>query len=122
MVPSIVKPVSSQGRLSSPSFSLTHPRQVFAEYDPNFIGVSLDEASLDISGLSPLVCLSHNHKAYLESHPDATWKTVTTEIQQKIFDGTALTCSIGIAPNRRLAKICSDQNKPNGFFRVEPDQ
>ena len=32
-----------------------------------------------------------------------------------------MTCSAGIASNKMLAKICSDMNKPNGQFFLEPD-
>jgi nucleotidyltransferase/DNA polymerase involved in DNA repair len=35
-------------------------------------------------------------------------------IRTRVFEATKLTCSAGIAPNRMLAKICSDWNKPNG--------
>ena len=33
-----------------------------------------------------------------------------------------LTASAGIAPNSRLAKVCSDMNKPDGQFRLGPDE
>lgn len=33
---------------------------------------------------------------------------------------TGLTCSCGIAPNRMLAKVCSDRNKPDGQFHLPP--
>ena len=33
-----------------------------------------------------------------------------------------LTASAGIAPNSRLAKVCSDMNKPDGQFRLAPDE
>ena len=36
------------------------------------------------------------------------------EIRTRVFEATKLTCSAGIAPNRMLAKISSDWNKPNG--------
>ncbi len=36
-------------------------------------------------------------------------------IQKTIFQGTGLTCSLGIAPNKLLAKIASEFNKPNGI-------
>ena len=40
------------------------------------------------------------------------------EMRLRVYCKTNLTCSAGIAPNRMVAKICSDQNKPNGQFRV----
>ena len=39
-------------------------------------------------------------------------------IQRSIFDATGLTCSIGVAPNRLLAKMASEFNKPNGISIV----
>ena len=39
-------------------------------------------------------------------------------LSQSHFPTLASTCSAGIAPNGMVAKICSDQNKPNGQFRV----
>ena len=39
-------------------------------------------------------------------------------IQKSIFDRTGLTCSIGVAPNRLLAKMASGFNKPNGISIV----
>ncbi|MCZ8095612.1 MAG: DNA polymerase IV, partial [Acidovorax sp.] len=39
-------------------------------------------------------------------------------IQKSIFDKTGLTCSIGVAPNRLLAKMASEFNKPNGISIV----
>jgi len=39
-------------------------------------------------------------------------------IQKSIFDATGLTCSIGVAPNKLLAKMASEFNKPNGISVV----
>jgi DNA polymerase-4 len=39
-------------------------------------------------------------------------------IQKAIFDATALTCSIGVAPNKLIAKMASEFNKPNGISIV----
>ncbi len=42
-------------------------------------------------------------------------------IQKAIFDATGLTCSVGVAPNKLLAKMASEFNKPNGISVVQPD-
>ena len=42
-------------------------------------------------------------------------------IQKSIFDATGLTCSIGVAPNKLIAKMASEFNKPNGISVVQPE-
>ena len=42
-------------------------------------------------------------------------------IQKSIFDATGLTCSVGVAPNKLLAKMASEFNKPNGIAVVFED-
>lgn len=42
-------------------------------------------------------------------------------IQKAIYDDTGLTCSVGVAPNKLLAKMASEFNKPNGISIVQPD-
>ncbi len=42
-------------------------------------------------------------------------------IQKAIFDATGLTCSVGVAPNKLLAKMASEFNKPNGISLVFDD-
>jgi len=42
-------------------------------------------------------------------------------IQKSIFDATGLTCSVGVAPNKLLAKMASEFNKPNGIAIVFED-
>lgn len=41
-------------------------------------------------------------------------------IQQRVAQATGLTCSIGVAPNKMLAKMASEFNKPNGISIVQP--
>lgn len=59
--------------------------------------VGIDEAFLDIS------------------QSDRSSEEVVKEIKKRIKEETNLTCSIGIAPNKLLAKIASDMQKPDGL-------
>jgi DNA polymerase IV len=45
-------------------------------------------------------------------------RTLARLIQKAVFDATGLTCSIGVAPNKLLAKMASEFNKPNGISIV----
>jgi len=84
-------------------------RGVFREYDPNFAPMSLDEAYLDIS-----------HMLTSQDSQVTAWSLVQ-EMRGKICDRTGLTASAGIAPNCLLAKVCSDLNKPNGQYQLQPN-
>ncbi len=65
--------------------------------------VSIDEAYVDISGTE-----------LLHGNPE----TIGLEVKQRIRESTQLTCSVGIAPNKFLAKIASDMHKPDGLTLV----
>lgn len=43
------------------------------------------------------------------------------ELRQRVREDTRLTCSCGVAPNRLLAKIASDLNKPDGQYVMAGD-
>lgn len=77
-------------------------RKVFEKYDPCFIANSLDEAYLNITD----VCKERG----------VTSGEIAEELRNAVYEATGLTCSAGVAPNRLLAKVCSDINKPNGLF------
>ena len=49
-------------------------------------------------------------------------KELANNLKKQIRKETRLTCSIGIAPNKMIAKIASDFQKPDGMTIVEPDQ
>jgi DNA polymerase IV (DinB-like DNA polymerase) len=46
---------------------------------------------------------------------------IAGEIKQKVLEQEQITCTIGVAPNKLLAKIASDRNKPNGLTVVRPE-
>lgn len=84
-----------------------HIHQIFRRYTDKIEPLSLDEAYLDVT---------HN----LQQLPSAT--AVAEHIRADIFRETGLTASAGVAPNKFLAKIASDWNKPNGLFVIKPSQ
>ena len=47
---------------------------------------------------------------------------IAEKIRSDIFNELNLTASAGVAPNKFIAKIASDENKPNGQCVVSPDQ
>jgi DNA polymerase-4 len=76
---------------------------IFHEFTPLVEGLSLDEAFLDMTGSERLF-----------GEPPA----IGAEIRRRIRAVTELTASVGIAPNKSLAKLASDWNKPDGLFCI----
>ena len=83
--------------------------EILEEYDPFLESSGLDEAYVDLTDYCK------NNKIYSKDEITALVK----EIKKKIFEKTQLTCSCGIACNKRLAKICSDYNKPDGLYFLD---
>jgi DNA polymerase-4 len=82
-------------------------RRIFADYTDKIEPLSLDEAYLDVTGVE--LCRG-----------SAT--LMAQEIRARIEREVGITASAGIAPNKLLAKIASDWNKPNGQFVITPDE
>jgi DNA polymerase-4 len=80
-------------------------RAIFAAYTPLIEPLSLDEAYLDVT---------ENLKAV----PSAT--EIAEEIRARIRSETGLTASAGISYNKFLAKMASDERKPDGLFVITP--
>lgn len=80
-------------------------RAIFGRYTPLVEPLSLDEAFLDVTGTEGLF------------GPPAE---LGGRIKREIRDELRLTASVGVAPNKFLAKIASDLDKPDGFVVVEP--
>jgi len=80
-------------------------REIFQRFTDVIQPLSLDEAYLDVSQST-------------EFQGSAT--LIAKEIRRQIFEETQLTASAGIGPNKFIAKIASDWNKPNGQFVVRP--
>ncbi len=82
-------------------------REIFRDYTDLVEPLSLDEAYLDVS----------EPKRDL---PSAT--AIAQEIRGRIREELRLTASAGVAPNKFIAKIASDWNKPDGLFVVRPSR
>jgi nucleotidyltransferase/DNA polymerase involved in DNA repair len=61
-------------------------------------------------------------EAYLDLSGELLPKTACRRIKHEIRSETGLTCSIGLAPNKLLAKIASDLEKPDGFCVLRREQ
>ena len=80
-------------------------RAIFADYTPHVEPLSLDEAYLDVT-------------EDLKGIGVAT--AIAEEIRARIAEETGLTASAGVSYNKFLAKLASDQNKPDGLCVVTP--
>lgn len=97
--------------LVPPNFSLYKKesravREIFSRYTEVIQPLSLDEAFLDVTEAK---------------HCSGSATLIAKEIRAAIQDELQLTASAGIAPNKFLAKIASDWNKPNGQFVIRPE-
>lgn len=61
-------------------------------------------------------------EAYFEQHSFNAAEITARKIKDEIFEKESLTCSVGIGPNKLVAKIASDHNKPNGLVIVQPNE
>lgn len=59
-------------------------------------------------------------EAYLELDPDDSAIEIGNKIRAEVEAKVGITVSVGAAPNKFLAKVASDWNKPNGLFAVKP--
>ncbi|NLX96415.1 MAG: DNA polymerase IV [Rhodopirellula sp.] len=82
-------------------------REIFEWFTPLVEPLSLDEAFLDVTGSEGLF------------GPAAA---IGRKIKRAVCEETRLVVSVGVAPNKYLAKIASDLKKPDGFVVVDPDR
>jgi DNA polymerase-4 len=79
---------------------------IFHDFTPLVEGLSLDEAFLDVTGSLKLL---------------GGAESIGAGIRRRIHGETGLTASVGLAPNKLLAKIASDLNKPDGMCSIDAD-
>lgn len=82
-------------------------RDIFADYTPLVEPLSLDEAYLDVTD---------------HLWPGQTATEVAREIRARIRETTRLTASAGVSYNKFLAKLASEQNKPDGLCVIPPEK
>jgi DNA polymerase-4 len=81
-------------------------RDIFLRFTPLVEPLSLDEAFLDVQGCTGL----------FGPAPD-----IARQVKNGIQAETGLVASVGVAPNKFLAKLASDHGKPNGLVMVPPE-
>jgi DNA polymerase-4 len=79
-------------------------RRVLDEFSPTVVMASLDEAYLDFAGTERLYPIS--------------LLPVAEQLRDRVRAETGLDCSVGIGPNRMIAKLASDCAKPRGLMEV----
>ncbi len=82
-------------------------RQIFSDYTPLIEPLSLDEAYLDVTD-SPLF--------------GGSATLIAEDIRKRIREELNLTASAGVASCKFVAKVASDENKPNGICVITPDK
>ena len=80
---------------------------IFRDFTPLVEGLSLDEAFLDVTDSLALF---------------GSDIQIAKEIKKRVVDTTALTASVGVAPNKLVAKIASDLDKPDGLVVVSAEE
>jgi DNA polymerase IV (DinB-like DNA polymerase) len=79
--------------------------QIISSYADRFEHVGIDECYMDVSDRAGSFGAARN---------------LAQDIKNDVKKQTQLTCSIGVAPNKMLAKIASDLHKPDGLTVIEP--
>jgi DNA polymerase IV len=80
---------------------------IFDEFSPLVEPLSVDEAFLDLSGTEGLF---------------GPAEEAARRLKRRILETTGLTASVGVAPNKFLAKLGSELRKPDGLVVIRPDE
>lgn len=107
----VARRLCPEGIYVSPRFARYHEisehvRTILRRFSPAIETISLDEAFLDLTHHGPDL---------------GTVCAVAATVKRDVWRETNLTCSVGLAPNRFLAKLASELDKPDGFQVIDFD-
>jgi len=97
--------------------------EIIKKYSPKFEIVSLDEAYLDLTEYSRLL---QNVRIFGERiGSEMSYKKaeeLARKLKKEIFEKEKLTCTVGIGPNKTVAKLATENAKPNGLKIIKPEE
>lgn len=100
------------------------PQAIFLDGSPERYRERSEKLSKTLDDFSPLVEMASIDEAYLDltgaSRLHGPPLRAAHKLHERVKAETGLNCSIGISASRMVAKICSDQAKPNGILWVIP--
>jgi DNA polymerase IV (DinB-like DNA polymerase) len=97
--------------------------EIVKKYSPIYEIVSLDEAYLDLTEYSHIL---ENMRMFGEEIGiEKSYRKVeklARKLKKEIFEKERLTCTVGIGPNKTIAKLAAEKAKPNGLKVVKPEE